>query len=82
MSARICRWYDGKKAALSFRFDDSHATHIEKAVPMLNEFDQVGTFLINPDREAYQQYHEVWENDVVRQGHELGDHTMLHRGWR
>ena len=80
MSARICRWYDGKTAALSFRFDDSHPTHIEKAAPMLNEFNLVGTFLINPGREGFQQHRETWENDIVRQGHELGDHTMLHRG--
>ena len=35
---RICRWYGGKKAALSLRFDDSHPTHVTVAIPMLDEY--------------------------------------------
>lgn len=27
--ARICRWYGGKQAAVSLRFDDSDPRHIE-----------------------------------------------------
>jgi hypothetical protein len=79
---RICPWYGAKKAALSLRFDDSHTTHIERALPMLNEFGFIGTFLINPGIRAYQQYAAVWEGPVVEQGHELGDHTLHHEGAR
>ena len=31
----IARWHDGRRAALSIRFDDSHPTHLTKAVPIL-----------------------------------------------
>ncbi|MDP6776879.1 MAG: heparinase II/III family protein, partial [Candidatus Latescibacteria bacterium] len=80
--ARICRWYGGKRAALSFRFDDAHPTHVDKAVPMLTERGLVGTFLINPGRDHFERYRTDWEGSVLAQGHELGDHTMLHRGAR
>ena len=62
---RICPWYGAKKAALSLRFDDSHTTHIERALPMLNEFGFVGTFLINSGIRAYKQYAEVWEGPAA-----------------
>jgi hypothetical protein len=78
--ARICRWHGGKKAALSLRFDDSDPSHIEQAVPMLNERDLIGTFLVNPGNEDYLKYRSVWEGPVLQRGHELGDHTMNHTG--
>jgi hypothetical protein len=82
VAVRICPWYGAKKAALSLRFDDSETTHIERALPMLNEFGFIGTFLVNPGIRAYGQYAEVWEGPVVEQGHELGDHTLHHEGAR
>ena len=78
----ICRWFRGKKAAFSLRFDDAHPTHVEKAVPMLNERGFVGTFLINPGNRGYNEHRADWEGPVIRQGHELGDHTLNHRGAR
>ena len=80
ISARVCRWYGGKKAALSLRFDDSDPTHIEWAVPMLNEYGLIGTFLVNPGDEHYLRHKSVWEGPVLEQGHELGDHTLNHEG--
>ena len=78
--ARVCRWYGGNQSALSWRFDDSSVTHIERAVPLLNEYGFVGTFLVNPGISSYQQYKSEWENQVIQEGHELGDHTMTHEG--
>lgn len=78
--ARICRWFGGKKAALSLRFDDAHPTHIEKAVPMLNERGLIGTLLVNPGNSSYLDRKDIWEGAVIQQGHELGDHTMNHHG--
>ncbi|MFB3882371.1 MAG: right-handed parallel beta-helix repeat-containing protein [Armatimonadota bacterium] len=80
--ARVCRWYGGKKAALSFRFDDSYATHIERAVPMLNRYGMIGTFMVNPGGGDYQQYKATWEATVIQQGHELCNHTFWHGGAR
>jgi hypothetical protein len=80
--ARICRWFGGKKAALSLRFDDSHPTHADVAIPMLDEFGLVGTFLVVPGGKAYDQRRSVWESPAVAARHELADHTWLHNGAR
>jgi len=80
--AQVCRWFGGKKAALSLRFDDSHPTHIQVALPLLNEFGLTGTFLVNPGNPSYQQCQAVWENDVLSRGHELANHTLNHCGAR
>jgi peptidoglycan/xylan/chitin deacetylase (PgdA/CDA1 family) len=76
---RICRWYGGKLAAISIRFDDSHQTHIDIAIPMLDERGLTGTFLVNPGDRGFQQNEEAWRA-AVQQGHELGDHSLDHNG--
>lgn len=80
VSAKITRWFDGKKAAVSLRFDDSSPSHILIAVPLLTKYRMVGTFLINPGRSAYKQYKQRWETEAVQGGHEFGNHTLHHRG--
>jgi len=80
ISAGVSRWHGGKRAALSLRFDDSNGTHIEKAVPTLNEFGLIGTFLVNPENDSYKKYRSAWEGPVIQKGHELGDHTLNHSG--
>lgn len=81
-AARICRWHDGKQAALSLRFDDSHSTHIQNALPLLNEYGCIGTFLVNPGNPGYQQQRTAWEGALLQGGHEMGDHTLNHSGAR
>ncbi|MGD0111719.1 MAG: polysaccharide deacetylase family protein [Armatimonadota bacterium] len=78
--ARVCRWYGGRQAALSLRFDDSHPTQIQNALPLLNEYGCIGTFLVNPGNPGYQQNRSVWEGALLAAGHELGDHTLNHNG--
>ena len=80
MDARICRWLGGKQAALSFRFDDSHPTHVENAAPILNDYGFAGTFMVNPGRENHQNFRDAWEGSIIQQGHELANHTFIHRG--
>jgi hypothetical protein len=80
--ARVCRWFGGKKAALSLRFDDSHVTHADIAIPALDELGLVGTFLVVPGGKAYEQRRSVWESPAVAARHELADHTWLHHGAR
>lgn len=79
---RICRWFRGKRAALSLRFDDSHPTHVEVAVPLLKEYGLIGTFLINPGEAEFGEERAAWESPAVLQAHELGNHTMNHQGAR
>lgn len=85
---RIARWHDGGAAALSIRFDDSHPTHLTKAVPILREHGFRGTFMVCPGasepgsrrRSDFDLHRADWES-VARQGdHEFANHTAHHRG--
>jgi len=88
LSATICNWYDGRRAALSFRFDDSHATHLSKAIPILNEYGFRGTFMVNPGghqlnsrvRSAFEDHRVEWEAVANSGKHELANHTLNHSG--
>lgn len=84
----IAKWHDGRKAALSIRFDDSHPTHLTKVIPILREYGFRGTFMVNPGpsepgsrrRSAFEAQRAEWEA-VARQGdHELANHSAHHRG--
>jgi len=76
----IARWYGNKKAALSLRFDDSLESHVEYVIPKLNEYGIKATFMVSPGRAQYRKYKDFWEKDAPRMGHQLGNHTMHHRG--
>lgn len=85
---RIAKWHDGRVAALSIRFDDSHPTHLTKAVPILREYGLRGTFMINPGGPEpgsrripeFAQHRAEWEA-LARQGdHEFANHSAHHRG--
>jgi peptidoglycan/xylan/chitin deacetylase (PgdA/CDA1 family) len=81
-SARVARWYGNKAAAVSLRFDDSLDSHVTYVIPKLNQYGFKATFMINPGLDRYQKNKEFWETQVPRMGHELGNHTMQHRGAR
>lgn len=84
----IAKWHDGRKAALSIRFDDSHPSHLTKAMPILHEYGFRGTFMINPGasepggrRHSNFETHQAEWQTVARQGeHELANHSAHHRG--
>ncbi len=88
LNATICRWRDGRRAALSIRFDDSHPTHLSKAIPILNTYGFRGTFMVNPgghspnnrQRSAFEERRAEWEAVAKRGRHEFANHTMHHRG--
>jgi peptidoglycan/xylan/chitin deacetylase (PgdA/CDA1 family) len=84
---RIANWPQGRTAALSIRFDDSHPTHLSKAVPILREYGFKGTFMVNPgpkelgSRQSYSFETQLaeWEA-VMKQGDmELANHSAHHR---
>jgi hypothetical protein len=88
--ARIANWPQGRVAALSIRFDDSHPTHLSKAIPILREYGFKGTFMVNPGPKesgsrqnyAFETQHIEWEV-VMKQGDmELANHSAHHRGAR
>jgi peptidoglycan/xylan/chitin deacetylase (PgdA/CDA1 family) len=88
LKATISKWDDGRRAALSIRFDDSHPTHLSKAIPILNEYGFRGTFMVNPGghppdsrrRSAFEDHRAEWEAVARRGDHEFANHTMNHRG--
>jgi len=90
--ATICPWHDGRRAALSLRFDDSHPTHLSTAVPILDEYGFRGTFMVNPGsseagsasrrRSAFQAHLAAWEAVARRGDHEFANHTLDHQGAR
>ncbi len=80
LTATICRWFDGRRAALSLRFDDSHPSHFSTAMPILREYGFRATFMINPGRAEYQERKEQWEDCAKLGDHEFGNHTLSHRG--
>lgn len=87
---RIANWPQGRTAALSIRFDDSHPTHLSKAIPILREYGFKGTFMVNPGPKepgsrqnySFETQHAEWEA-VMKQGDmELANHSAHHRGAR
>jgi hypothetical protein len=82
VTASVCRWYDGRQAAVTFRFDDSHPSHILTAIPMLREYGFKGTFFINPGSPGYQSHRAEWEACAAQGDQEFADHSMRHRGSR
>lgn len=80
--ANVCRWFDGRQAAVSFRFDDSYPSHILTAIPVLREYGYTGTFFINPGSGEYLAHREAWETCAAQGDQEFANHTMHHHGAR
>jgi len=88
LGATISKWYDGRQAALSIRFDDSHPTHLSKAIPILREYGFRGTFMVNPGghppnsrkRSAFEEHRNEWEACARRGDQEFANHTLHHSG--
>lgn len=70
-------WPGGCQGAVSLSFDDGHPTHLEKVVPILAEFDLLGTFYVNPRGDEWREDLAPWQ-EVARAGHEVGNHTVSH----
>ncbi len=51
-------WPNGAAAAVSLTFDDNCASHLDTAVPMLDEFGLRGTFYLPLSRERFAQTRE------------------------
>lgn len=88
LSLTIARWHDGRKAAVSIRFDDSHPSHLSKAIPILREYGFRGTFMINPGghepnsrrRSTFEDHRAEWEACARRGDQEFANHSAHHRG--
>ena len=87
-SLRICRFKDGKRAALSLTFDDGTRDHLLCALPLLERYGFKGTFYIIirrvPERvndPSSPTGYVTWDElrRFVDAGHEIGNHSLSHR---
>lgn len=76
----ITAFQGGRSAALSLQFDDSMESQIKNALPLLNARRLPATFFINPGQKYYASSRKIWEGEIVKAGHELGNHTFTHKG--
>lgn len=87
-SVAIARWHDGRQAALSIRFDDSHPTHLSQAIPILRQYGFRGTFMVNPGskepntrrRSDFEDHRAEWEACARQGDQEFANHSLHHRG--
>ncbi|HCQ01133.1 MAG TPA: polysaccharide deacetylase, partial [Candidatus Latescibacteria bacterium] len=77
MSTSPSPWPDACEAAVSLTFDDGMPSQLDRAIPILGEHDQKGTFYINPRGDNWQENLEPWRT-VAQAGHEIGNHTVNH----
>ncbi len=70
---KVLPW-NGAKAAISLTFDDGDKSHIETAIPSMNERGIKGTFFLAVKTLINE---EAWIQ-AVKDGHEIGNHSTNH----
>ncbi|MFQ5915830.1 MAG: polysaccharide deacetylase family protein [Nitrospinota bacterium] len=71
-------WPAGKVGAVSLTFDDGMPSQLEQAIPLLRKYGLKGTFYVNPNYSLnWTQSVRLWQQ-VVLEGHEIGNHTDSH----
>ena len=68
-------WPQGKQMALSLSFDDARASQPNRGIPLLDEYGVKATFYLVPGTAKNQL--EGWKK-AVKNGHEMGNHTLNH----
>jgi hypothetical protein len=68
-------WPNGKKAAISLSFDDARTSHVNVGLELFRKLDTKVTFYVNPG--PVKQSLTKWK-EIVLDGHEIGNHTILH----
>jgi hypothetical protein len=66
---------NGRRAALSFSFDDARLSQIDRGMPLLKAHNVHATFYVSP--ENLERRLEGWRQALLA-GHEVGNHTMTH----
>ncbi len=68
-------WPKGKKAAMSLTFDDARLSQIDNGMPVFRARKVRATFYVQPE---YVAQRLVGWKKAVKEGHEVGNHTMTH----
>jgi peptidoglycan/xylan/chitin deacetylase (PgdA/CDA1 family) len=69
-------WPGGARAAICLTYDDAMETHLDIAIPDLNQHHLNGTFYMQGDNIRIERIWE-WRQAGIR-GHELANHTAFH----
>lgn len=69
-------WPEGKKMAISLSFDDSRPSNLIHGIPLLDSHGVRATFYVHPH--IVKEKQTEWKA-AVAMGHEIGNHTLLHR---
>jgi len=74
-------WSSGCRTAISLSFDDGLRSHLEVAIPVLDEYGLPGSFYINPpstkDEATWRELLTPW-GKATSCGHEIGNHSLTH----
>ncbi|HEY5745498.1 MAG TPA: polysaccharide deacetylase family protein [Chryseolinea sp.] len=76
-SVRVTEYPENKIAALSITFDDGCPSVFTKIVPLLDQYNLKGTFLIIARAASARNEWDKW-NALIANGHEVGNHSMTH----
>ncbi len=90
LQVRLAPWPQGKQAALSLRFDDSHPSHLDTVIPILREYGFKGSFMVNPgptepgsrQNFSFETRQAEWAAAVQSGAIEFANHSAHHRGAR
>jgi peptidoglycan/xylan/chitin deacetylase (PgdA/CDA1 family) len=75
--ARVTEYPENKTAALSITFDDGCPSVFTKILPLLDQYNLKGTFLIIARAASERKEWDKW-NALIANGHEVGNHSMTH----
>ena len=70
-------WPEDCQGAFSLTFDDGSQSQLDIAIPILEEYNLLGTFYINPRGDDWKERLAPWR-EVAAKGHEIGNHTINH----
>ena len=76
-------WGSDWRAAVSLTYDDGIPNQLDVAIPMLESYGFRGTFYLStsPDCRLMHERAVDWRAAFNR-GHEIGNHSVHHPGWR
>src|SRR5687768_2162869 len=69
------KWPEGKSFGLSLSFDDARLSQMDGGAALLDEYGIKATFFVVPA--DVEKRHSGWK-DAVKNGHEIGNHTLTH----
>ncbi len=70
-------WPNNKQIAISLSYDDALHSQLDNALPALNQRGLKASFYVSPLSDAFSTRVDEWK-EVAVQGHELGNHTLVH----